>query len=321
MSDIKIFVSHRIDIDSELINNSLYVPVKCGAVFANNIPSNMVGDNTGDNISERRMSFCEFTVQYWAWKNVQADYYGLCHYRRYLYFSGERHHADERNMIHVPYISERVIKDFRLDDSKIIQETVKQYDVLMLAASDISKEPTPQGNKDNIWDHWVGRDNELIYARDLEILFKLIEELYPEYFESAKVYFKQRYHIGFNCFVMKACLFDEMCKFQFDILFEFEKYVDMSSYRGFLERTPGYMGEILYGIYIYHLQQTGKYKIKEIPVVYFEETRKIEKNLCGQVFRLKSSIVFFIKKYFTYIFPKGTKRREVVKKIVQPFRR
>ena len=33
MDDIKIFVAHRIDRNSELIPNRLYVPVRCGAVF------------------------------------------------------------------------------------------------------------------------------------------------------------------------------------------------------------------------------------------------------------------------------------------------
>ena len=30
--DIKIFVSNRIDLDSEQIDNSLFIPVRCGAV-------------------------------------------------------------------------------------------------------------------------------------------------------------------------------------------------------------------------------------------------------------------------------------------------
>ena len=74
MSDIKIFVSHRIDMDSELVDNPLFVPIRCGAVLDNRNDVTMLGDDTGKNISEKRMTFNEFTVLYWAWKNVSADY-------------------------------------------------------------------------------------------------------------------------------------------------------------------------------------------------------------------------------------------------------
>ena len=76
--DIKIFVSHRIDLDSETIDNPLYIPVRCGAVYDERQNVDMLGDDTGDNISDRKFGLCELTVQYWAWKNIRADYYGFC---------------------------------------------------------------------------------------------------------------------------------------------------------------------------------------------------------------------------------------------------
>ena len=80
--DIKICVSCRIDLDSETVRNPLYLPVRCGAACDPRRDTGIQGDDTGENISDRRMTFNEFTVQYWAWKNLTADYYGLCHYRR-----------------------------------------------------------------------------------------------------------------------------------------------------------------------------------------------------------------------------------------------
>ena len=58
MNSIQIYVSHRIDINSELVDNPLYIPMRCGAVFDQENPMEIAGDDTGDNISERRMSFC-----------------------------------------------------------------------------------------------------------------------------------------------------------------------------------------------------------------------------------------------------------------------
>ncbi len=95
--DIKIFVSHRIDLDSETIDNPLYIPVRCGAVYDERENVDMLGDDTGDNISEKRNSFCELTVLYWAWKNVKADYYGLCQDCRYLVFTDKLHKVDSNN--------------------------------------------------------------------------------------------------------------------------------------------------------------------------------------------------------------------------------
>ena len=88
--DIKIFVSHRIDQESELIDNPIYIPVRSGAVFDKRTDVKLLGDDTGDNICEKNKSYCETTTQYWAWKNVEADYYGLCHYRRYFSFADEK---------------------------------------------------------------------------------------------------------------------------------------------------------------------------------------------------------------------------------------
>ena len=47
----------------------------------------MLGDNTGDNISKLNKHFCELTTQYWAWKNVDCEYYGFCHYNKYFAFN------------------------------------------------------------------------------------------------------------------------------------------------------------------------------------------------------------------------------------------
>lgn len=63
-----------------------YLPVQVGRAIARE-DLGYTGDDSGENISAKNRNYCELTAQYWAWKNrSDADYIGLCHYRRYFDF-------------------------------------------------------------------------------------------------------------------------------------------------------------------------------------------------------------------------------------------
>ena len=65
----------------------MYLPLHVGKA-GKDLDLGFQGDNTGDNISEKNATYCELTGIYWAWKNLDADYIGLSHYRRH--FRGKR---------------------------------------------------------------------------------------------------------------------------------------------------------------------------------------------------------------------------------------
>ena len=62
--------------------DSVYMPIHVGREGKSDI--GYTGDHTGDNISLKNANYCELTGLYWAWKNLDADYIGLVHYRRYF---------------------------------------------------------------------------------------------------------------------------------------------------------------------------------------------------------------------------------------------
>ena len=58
------------------------VPIQVGAALTDKKIASL-RDDTGVNISERNRRYSEMTAFYWMWKNdIDADYLGICHYRR-----------------------------------------------------------------------------------------------------------------------------------------------------------------------------------------------------------------------------------------------
>lgn len=315
MAEIKIFVSHRIDIDSELIDNPLYVPVRCGAVFDPKSSTNIAGDDTGDNISDKRMSFCEFTVQYWAWKNVDADYYGLCHYRRYLSFSEKRFPTDEFNMIHNAALLPKCKRTYGLLNTKRMRDCIQNCDVVVSEYAPVKNIPTPDGKKETVRELWDAHDNVFFEKSSIDLMFRLIAELSPEYLQSAKEYFEGAQHRGFNCYVMKRELFDRLCKFQFPIMFELERRLDTTGYTQTMLRTPAFIGEMLYGIFIYHLSTRENWRIKEVQLAFFSSTERFKSKADFFQWQIWYSVDKILRKIVDPLFPKGSERREVLKGI------
>lgn len=272
MSDIKIFVSHRIDKDSVTIDNPLYVNVRCGAVYDKRSPEEiggMLGDDTGDNISEKKNSFCELTVQYWAWKNIQADYYGLCHYRRYLSFSSKIFKTNTYGVIPKAFLDTQVIKTFSLVED-VMRECIEQYDIITAVPVDV-RMLSPEIK--NIYDYCHLSNNDF-NLDDIELLLDVIKELYPNFYEIAVNYYKQPYSRWYNCFIMKKEIFHNFCKWQFNILFTLETRLKMDRYSAQMKRELGFFGEHLYGIYFNYLKSNFNYNILEKQILFIENTEK-----------------------------------------------
>lgn len=263
--DIKIFVSHRIDKKAKCIDNPLFTNIRCGAYFDKS-NSELMGDDTGDNISSKRLSYCELTIHYWAWKNVEADYYGFCHYRRYLSFSNRMYPENAVGVVECPQIDETAVERFRLDETSMRNE-IEKYDIITNKSIPVKK----SGNFLSVYDYCKKTPYGYVMS-DIDVLREIISEKYPEELTDFDDFFNGTENRWYNCYIMKKHIFKKYATWLFDILFEFERRIDVSQHTQEQLRVFGVMAERLWGVYLRKIQREGKYSVCEKQLVYFEDT-------------------------------------------------
>ncbi len=74
--------------------DAMYLPIHVGAALHSKVLPGVQRDDEGDNISEKNPLYCELTGLYWAWKNLDADYVGIAHYRRHFGWKPRMHEKD-----------------------------------------------------------------------------------------------------------------------------------------------------------------------------------------------------------------------------------
>lgn len=265
--DIKILVSCHKEVPLPV--SDVYLPVQVGA-FNKNPIKGMQLDSDGDNISKRNFSFCELTAQYWAWKNLEADFYGLCHYRRYFCFDGQEHPANDHAQIEADSLSEYTFRDYQINNDELVKTVIKDCDVVIPPYWDITKANTPSGIKKTVQEHMTAFG---LYTNvDVELLRSIIKDKQPDYLECFDGYMSGDKYLGYNCFVMQKNLFNRFCEFEFDILLEFDKQFDYSNITATRKRICGYFGEVLFSVFIAKIQQEQNFRIKHIPLVFFLDT-------------------------------------------------
>lgn len=190
MDKIKLFVACHKPIN--VIADDVYTPIHVGRAISKfkDEMSDMIGDDTGDNISEKNPYYSELTAQYWVWKNVHdVEYVGFCHYSRF--FS-------------IPITMDNVDSLF------------KKYDVILLnyTLTDILE---------NSLLHCVAEEDFIIFLT-------VLKKKYPEYEQTALDIMWGNEYYPRNMLVCKKELFDEYAEWLFDILQECEKFIRYSRY-------------------------------------------------------------------------------------------
>lgn len=266
--DIRIFVcSHK---DSAFFESDILQPIQVGSALSPYRLGALLHDDRGDNISDLNPMYCELTAQYWAWKNVDAEYYGFCHYRRYFDFSPNRHEENAYGEVIDRYIDAEAQKKYCLDDASI-EKLVRQYDVITTEIKDLRKFPgdvaTPRAQY-----HAAAR----LVDADLDAVIRILKEMHPEYVQDADAFLDGNCACFCNMFIMRRDIFFDYCSWLFPILEAFVAQADMSHYSKEALRTPGHLSERLFNIYYQHQIRIGAgWKTKQLQCVRFERPERI----------------------------------------------
>lgn len=220
-------------------SDKMYLPIQVGKEGKSEL--GYIGDNTGENISSKNPYYCELTGIYWAWKNLEADYIGLAHYRRHF-------------TVHKQGNSEEAKRASVLTQEEL-EKILLQYDVVV-----------PNKRKyyiESNYSHYIHAHHK----EGLDKVCEIIEARYPEYQTSCKRVMNRNWAHMFNMFVMKKFLFQQYCTWMFDILEEVERTVDISNYSASEARIYGYLSELMLDIWL----EKNQIKYKELSVMFMEK--------------------------------------------------
>lgn len=221
----------------------VYLPLQVGK---NGGPGfGIAGDDTGDNISEKNPRFCELTGIYWAVHNLDVDYIGLVHYRRYFALRKTRDRFDG------------------ILSADQLQALLSQNDVLL---------PRKQHYYiESLYSHYAHTHSE----SHLIALRRVLSERFPDYLEAFDNLKRRTSAHMFNMFVMRRDLLAAYCDFLFETLFTLEKELDLSGMSDFEARLFGRLSELLLDVWI----EKNHIAYREIPYVYMEKVSLLKKGI------------------------------------------
>lgn len=267
MSDeIKILVcTHK---PWDLPKGDIYLPIQAGKAVSD-IDLGILGDNTGDNISEKNKNFCELTVLYWAWKNIKKlypnlEYIGLCHYRRFFVF--------DKELNNTPHIQQNSLKI----ENRIKKDLSKHHIILPIRST------YPYSLK---MDYCINHSKS-----DFDALRDIICKEKSQHLVSFDKIMNRTNKFSYcNMFMANFRVFDEYCSWLFSILFELEKRIDLKFYDPFQARIFGFMAERLLNVFAYHHTLSPKY----YPTLYFDGINNyIRKESYREI--IKDNLMFFV---------------------------
>ncbi|MDR2085892.1 MAG: DUF4422 domain-containing protein [Dysgonamonadaceae bacterium] len=291
MTKISIYVAcHK---KTHFIQNEVYVPIQVGRVLSNTVLSDIIGDDTGDNISYLNTMYCEMTANYWAWKNDTAsDFIGLCHYRRF--FSFEKSSIGVRLFRCIKYLTLKVIAFFQPGRPSVYWSVIdvkgeKQLDRQCTRfAATIRQKLIDRQEKIDIYApnpiRFGAKDVQTHYnmiggSYQVDILKEIINRHYPFLFPTLLKILKGNKMCYGNMFIMQRETYNEYCSMVFDVM-EKHKQSIIDEVEGSnkvnpkcFDRLSGYIAEIMTATFIEYYRLNKKRTVKYLSVInYYDES-------------------------------------------------
>ena len=271
---------------SKVINSEYLINIHAGRLVAKEqqlngklplpelkwLEDNLIGDDTGDNISHLNPELNEITALYWAWKNYNQignpEYIGLQHYRRFLRFNNidsTNNEVNDKKDHYLPWygdVYQEKIEEF-------VKNKLHKFDVYhtVFNTTNVHKNMTvgrffSQQHVSNYYSNQIDFLSETI---------NIIAQTNPELVINIEKYLNQPLMYNCNMFIVKKEHFFAMCNFLFPVI---EKLLLLDT-KYCEPRFIGFLVERLTGAYIYHLQQSGVVKSDILGIDYLLQAEKI----------------------------------------------
>ena len=258
-----------------LIKSDIFTPIQGGRAVQNTtsrkgtftsqeikwLNDNMIGDNTGENISELNRYFAEISALYWIYKNTSSPFVGMFQYRRFLainsntiyptvtYPSMRFHHL---GINHLKGFTKNFLRDLEIE-KKFILPYFATHDILL-------SEPI----KLNTYNQYKEEHN----ISDLNKALDIIKQKYPHMYDFAIQDLNSEN--GFypsNLFITRREILNNYAQWLFSILLPlYDEIKDEIKTRNTEQKLAfAYLSERLFTIYFRYQQKHNNLRIKEFP--------------------------------------------------------
>lgn len=201
---VKIYVPY--ELDEIRIRTDIITPIHVGRQLASSKIckqlSDIIGDDTGDNISSKYNSYGNFALLYWLWKNSKEDYVGVFSYTNFLNLNRKS------KLTQTYFFDDETIKEIGLSDNNI-KKLCKNAELII--------PPYKKGAISN--NEYIENEVDIHY---LNLIKNLFLEHFTDYADSLKNYFDSNILLAKDIFIMKKNEFNQFSNFVFSFINKLE---------------------------------------------------------------------------------------------------